>query len=279
MSSIFKRNNPFLALHYLLLTLAAFLVLFPPYVVILNAFKGTEEYNASSVFELPRSFFNLENFETVMRIGHMGRAFWNTSIILVLALIGNIIIGTMAAYALGRFQFKLKKYLLGAYVLATLIPSVTTQVATFSIVKELGLFNSHMAPVLLYLGTDVVQIYIFLQFIRSIPFDLDESAMMEGASLVRIFRSVIFPLLIPATATVTIIKTISIYNDMYIPYLYMPAQKLGVVSTSLMKFAGVNSAQWNLISAAVVIILIPTVIMYLFLQRYIFSGIVSGSVK
>ncbi|QHW33080.1 carbohydrate ABC transporter permease [Paenibacillus rhizovicinus] len=276
---LLKRKRPLQAVHYLLLSLAVFAVLFPPAVVVLNAFKGTEEYNASGVFDLPNSFFNMDNFRTVMRIGHMGRAFYNTGIILVLSLIGNILIGTTAAYALGRFDFKLKRVILAGYVLATLIPSVTTQVATFSIIKNLGLFNTHLAPVLLYLGTDVVQIYIFLQFIRGIPFDLDESAMMEGASLFRIFRSVIFPLLIPATATVTIIKTISIYNDMYIPYLYMPAQKLGVVSTSLMKFAGVNSAQWNLISAAVVIILIPTVIIYLFLQRYIFSGIVSGSVK
>ncbi|MBM7565233.1 carbohydrate ABC transporter permease [Paenibacillus sacheonensis] len=276
---LLKRNRPLQAVHYLLLSLAVFAVLFPPAVVVLNAFKGTEEYNVSGVFDLPNSFFNMDNFRTVMNIGHMGRAFYNTGIILALSLIGNILIGTTAAYALGRFDFKLKRAILAGYVLATLIPSVTTQVATFSIIKNLGLFNTHLAPVLLYLGTDVVQIYIFLQFIRGIPFDLDESAMMEGASLFRIFRSVIFPLLIPATATVTIIKTISIYNDMYIPYLYMPAQKLGVVSTSLMKFAGVNSAQWNLISAAVVIILIPTVIIYLFLQRYIFSGIVSGSVK
>ncbi|QGR00272.1 carbohydrate ABC transporter permease [Paenibacillus psychroresistens] len=264
---------------YLLLCLAALVVLFPPYVVVLNAFKGNAEYAKSGVFDRPDSFFYLENFRKVLEIGHMGRAFLNTGIIMVVALIGNVILGTMVAYSLGRFRFKLRPYILGAYVAATLIPTVTTQVATFSVIKHLGLFNTHFAPILLYLGTDVMQIYLYMQFIRNIPYDLDESAMIEGASLFYIYRVIIFPLLAPATATVIILKSISIYNDMYIPYLYMPEQKLGVVSTSLMRFAGVNSAQWNLICAALLIVLIPSICIYLLLQRYIFSGIVNGSVK
>ncbi|WP_116189515.1 carbohydrate ABC transporter permease [Paenibacillus taihuensis] len=267
------------ALVYAILLIGVFVVLFPPYVVLLNAFKGSEEYANSGVFDWPHSFLDWQNFSRVLELSHMGRAFGNTGIIMVASLAGNVALGTMTAYALGRFQFKLKPYIMGAYVAATLIPSVTTQVATFSVIQHLHLFNTHFAPILLYLGTDVMQIYLYLQFIRTIPYDLDESAMMEGASLFYIYRAIIFPLLAPATATVVILKSISIYNDMYIPYLYMPAEKLGVVSTTLMKFAGVNSAEWNLICAALLIVLIPTVILYLLLQQYIFSGIVSGSVK
>lgn len=266
-------------LKYAVLLAAVFVILFPPYVVLLNAFKGNEEYASSSVFDFPRSFANLDNFVTVLQRGDMASAFANTGTILLLSVLGNVLIGTMVAFALGRFEFKLKRWILGAYVAATLIPAVTTQVATFGIIKELGLFNTMYGPVLLYLGTDVVQIYLYLQFIRNIPYDLDENAMLEGASLFRIYRSIIFPLLAPATATAIILKSISIYNDMYIPYLYMPSQKLRVVSTGLMNFVGVNSAQWNLVCAALLIILIPTTLLYLVMQRFIFSGIVSGSVK
>ncbi|NIK69479.1 MULTISPECIES: carbohydrate ABC transporter permease [unclassified Paenibacillus] len=266
-------------LKYAVLLAAVFVILFPPYVVVLNAFKGNEEYAKSGVFDFPHSFANWDNFSTVFHRGDMLNAFMNTGTILVLSVLGNVLMGTMVAFALGRFNFKLKSWILGAYVAATLIPSVTTQVATFGIIKELGLFNSLYGPVLLYIGTDVVQIYLYLQFIRHIPYDLDENAMIEGASLFRIYRSIIFPLLAPATATAVILKSISIYNDMYIPYLYMPSQKLRVVSTGLMNFVGVNSAQWNVVCAALLIILIPTTILYLFMQRFIFSGIVSGSVK
>jgi raffinose/stachyose/melibiose transport system permease protein len=124
-----------------------------------------------------------------------------------------------------------------------------------------------------------VQIYIYLQFIRNIPYDLDENAMMEGASLVKIYRTVIFPLLAPATATIIILKTIGVYNDMYTPYLYMPKESLVTLSTSLMRNVGVNSANWTFMCAGIVIILIPTMVMYLFLQRYIFAGVTNGAVK
>ncbi len=264
---------------YTSLIIASFIVLLPPSLIFLNAFKSNEEYAASNVFELPHSFLFLNNFKIAMSLGHLDRAFLNTGIIILATLIGNVIIGTMAAYALGRIDFKLKKVILIAYIAATVIPTVTTQVATFSIIKYLGLFNTYLAPTLLYQGTDVLQIYIFLQFIRNIPFAIDESAMIEGASLFKIYRSLIFPLITPAIATVIIIKTISIYNDMYTPYLYMPSNKLGVVSTSLMKFVGNNTAQWNIVCAAIIIIIIPTVCLFLIMQRYVFSGIVSGAVK
>ncbi|MNE56731.1 Trehalose transport system permease protein SugB [compost metagenome] len=185
----------------------------------------------------------------------------------------------MVAYVLGRFSFKLKKVVFGLYLFATVIPSITTQVATFGIIKSLGLYNTIGAPIVLYIGADVIQIILYLQFIRNIPFDLDENAMVEGASLFRIYRSIIFPLLTPATATLIILKSISIYNDMYTPYLYMPKQSLGVVTTVLMRFQGLNVADWNLISAAILLILLPTVILYFILQRYIFEGVASGAVK
>lgn len=264
---------------YALLGLAAFIVLMPPLVIVLNAFKGDLEYAQSGVFDLPESFLNMDNFNIVIERGHLDRAFLNTLFITAVSVAGNVMIGAMVAYALGRFEFRLKRYLLGAYLLATLIPGITTQVATFSLIRDLGLFNTYGAPILLYLGADVIQIYICLQFIRHIPFDLDEAAMLEGASYFRIFGSIIFPLLAPATATVVILKTIKIYNDMYVPFLYMPSQRLGVVSTSLMKFVGNYSAQWNLLCAAILLILLPTVVLFLFMQRYVFSGIVNGSVK
>ncbi|WP_084225752.1 carbohydrate ABC transporter permease [Paenibacillus pectinilyticus] len=266
-------------LKYASLVLAVLTVLIPPYVVVVNAFKSAQEYAASSPFSLPNNIFNFANFSKVLEVGKLGQAFMNTGIIVVSSLLINIILGTMVAYALGRFSFRGKGLILAAYLVATFIPLITTQVATFSIIQDLHLFNSRGAAILLYASTDAVQIYLYLQFIGKIPYSLDESAMMEGASLFRIYRTIIFPLLGPATATAVILKTISIYNDMYIPYLYMPSQKLGVVSTSLMRFAGPNSAHWELICAAILIVMLPTMVIYLILQRFIFSGIVSGSVK
>lgn len=264
---------------YLSLLIGVFVVLFPPYVIIVNSFKSSDEFNTASTMALPDSFFNFDNFKIVFERGGLLNGFGNTLIIICVTLLFNIIFGTMVAYVLGRFTFKLKKAVFGAYLFATVIPSITTQVATFEIIKQLGLYNTLGAPIILYIGADVIQIILYLQFIRNIPVDLDENAMAEGATLFRIYRSIIFPLLTPATATLVILKSISIYNDMYTPYLYMPKQSLGVVTTVLMRFQGVNIADWNLISAAILLILLPTVILYFVLQKYIFEGVTSGAVK
>ncbi|MGU3471587.1 carbohydrate ABC transporter permease [Paenibacillus sp. D51F] len=275
-----EKSSPlFAAFKYLTIVLALFVVFFPIYSVFVGAFKTQMEYYQSSSLALPHDFFNFDNFKKVYDVGDLGLGFKNTLIILVAAVAGNVVLGTMVAYALGRFDFKLKKPIMGMYLVAQVIPMVTTQVATFSIIQKLGLYNTMGAPIILYIGADVLQIVIYLQFVNSIPKDLDESAMMEGASLFKIYRSIIFPLLAPATATLIILKTISIYNDFYTPYLYMPSQKLKVVSTAIYSFVGPNAAQLNVISAGILIIFIPTVVLFLFLQRYIFAGVTNGAVK
>lgn len=273
------RFSPYLAVKHLILWVAVAVIVFPPYILVLNAFKSKEEFSQTSVFKLPHDFLNFENFSSVITRAHLDRAYLNTLIIIVVAVIGNVALGTMVAYILGRFEFKLKKLVMGAYIAVSFIPTITTQVATFTVVKNLHLYNTIWAAIVLHLSTSVLQLFIYLQFLRNIPRELDEAAMMEGASLFRIYRTIIFPLLTPATATIVIIKTIDIYNDMFIPYLYMPAQKLMVVSTSLMNFSSERSTEWELMSAAILMIMVPIVVIYLFFQKYVFAGIVNGAVK
>ncbi|WP_027091171.1 carbohydrate ABC transporter permease [Cohnella thermotolerans] len=273
-----RTNKAWTAVKYAILLVAVFIVFFPIYSVIIGAFKTQVEYYQSGM-SLPHNWLNFDNFQKVFKVGKLGLGFRNILIILAISLAGNVLFGTMVAYALGRFDFKLKKPIMGMYLLAQVIPMVTTQVATFSVIKFLGAYNHMTAPILLYVGADVLQIVIYLQFVNNIPKDLDESAMIEGASLFKIYRSIIFPLLTPATATLVIMKTISIYNDFYTPYLYMPSQKLRVVSTAIYSFVGPNAAQLNVISAGIIIIFIPTVLVFLFLQRFIFAGVTNGAVK
>jgi multiple sugar transport system permease protein len=206
-------------------------------------------------------------------------AFGNTAIILVVAIGGTVLIGSMTAYAIDRFRFRFRKAVLALFLVAALVPGVTTQVATFQIVNSFGLFDSLWAPIALYTGTDIVSIYIFLQFVRSIPTSLDEAARLDGANAFTIYRKIIFPLLKPATATVVIVKGITTYNDFYIPFLYMPSEDLGVISTSLFRFKGPFGAHWETISAGAILVILPTLIVFLCLQRHIYNGFTRGATR
>ncbi|WP_221361571.1 carbohydrate ABC transporter permease [Streptomyces beigongshangae] len=267
-------------LTYLSLAAASVVVLLPLLVVLLTSLKsGRETADGSGALRLPENPLNFDNYVTAFQDGRMLQAFGNTAFILLFSVTGTVIIGSMAAYAIDRYTFRLKKPVVVLFLVATLVPGVTTQVATFQIVDSLGMFDTRWAPIALHMGTDIVSIYIFLQFVRSIPVSLDESARLDGANAFTIYRKIILPLLKPAIATVVIVKGITVYNDFYIPFLYMPSEDLGVISTSLFRFKGPFGAHWENISAGAVLVILPTLAVFLFLQRYIYNGFTSGATK
>ncbi|MFG2824167.1 carbohydrate ABC transporter permease [Kitasatospora sp. NPDC048365] len=264
---------------YLSLVLASAVVLVPLVVILLTSLKTRSEALNTGPLDLPGNWLNLENFRIAFTQGKMLPAFLNTSFILLISVTGTVVIGSMTAYAIDRFEFRLKKLVMALFLLASLVPSVTTQVATFQIVNDLGAFNTRWAPILLYLGTDIISIYIFLQFIRSIPISLDEAARLDGANTFTIYWRIILPMLKPAIATVVIVKGVTVYNDFFIPFLYMPSSDLGTISTSLFRFQGPFGVNWEIISAGTILVILPTLVVFLALQRLIYAGFAAGSSK
>ncbi|MBK3646821.1 MULTISPECIES: carbohydrate ABC transporter permease [Streptomyces] len=265
---------------YLSLVAASVVVLLPLIVVLLTSLKTEQETsNDTGALSLPHDLLNFHNYGTAFQDGRMLSAFGNTAFILVVSVGGTVLIGSMTAYAIDRFTFRFKKPVVALFLIAALVPGVTTQVATFRIVTSFGMFDTRWAPIALYMGTDIVSIYIFLQFVRSIPVSLDESARLDGANAFTIYWRIIFPLLKPAIATVVIVKGIAVYNDFYIPFLYMPNQDLGVISTSLFRFKGPFGAHWETISAGAILVILPTLVVFLCLQRYIYNGFTRGATR
>ena len=279
MDKLTPKNIALGILKYALLIFLVLVFIIPILTVFFAAFKTGEEYVTTSVLALPHSFGNLDNFKAVFKDGDMLTGFKNTTIILVFSLAGAVLSGSMAAYIFSRFKSKFSKFVNGMFLVAVMIPGIATQVATFQIISALGLFNTRLAPIILYLGTDIMTIYIFLQFLDNISISLDESAIIDGANYFQIFFKIILPLLSPAIVTVLISKGVGIYNDFYTPFLYTPKADLLTLSTTLFKFKGPYGSHWEIISAGIIIIMIPTLIIFLTLQKQIYSGLVSGSVK
>lgn len=266
-------------LKYAALVIACLFALLPIVTIFALAFKTTDEYRTTGPLEPPSNWLNFDNFVTAFTQGGMITGFLNTGIILVVSITGTIFIGTMTAYAVDRFRFRGRALVTGVFLLATLVPSITTQVATFQVISALDLFNTRWAAIVLFTGTDIIAIYIFLQFMQNIPVALDEAAMIDGANRFTVYWRIILPLLKPAIATVVIIKGIAVYNEFYIPFLYMPSRDLGVISTSLFRFMGPFGSQWEVIAAGTILVIVPTLLAFLFLQRFIYNGLTSGATK
>lgn len=268
----------FTFLKYAVLVIACLVVFIPLVVVFLGSFKNNTEFLSSNVFALPQKL-EWNNYKTAFMDGNVLLGLKNTGIILVISCIGTIITGTMTAYVVQRFNTLFGKIMKGAFLVATLFPNIAMQVTVYRIMNSFHLVGHMAAPIILYIGTDIISIYIFIQFLNNISYSLDESAIMDGASYFTVYLKIILPLLKPAIATVLTIKMISIYNDFYTPQLYMPSEKLAVVSTALYRFIGPYGAKWEIIFAGIVICIIPTLIIFLCLQKQIYAGLVNGSVK
>ena len=255
-------------------------VLAPIILVLFASFKTKADMVKISPLLLPpQSRFTLENFQKVLSNKYMLIGFKNTGIILVVSIFFNVMFGTITAFIIERFQFRFKGAIVVLFFIGKLIPSFVTEIARFKVINSLNLYNTLGAPIIIYVASDLMQLYIYRQFISTLPVSLDESALLDGCGYFGLFTRIIFPLLAPATATVVIIKAINIINDMYIPYLYMPKNKLRTLTTFLMDYANAQHGSWQSLAAGIIIVMLPTILIYLFFQRYILAGIAAGAVK
>lgn len=264
---------------YFMLIGAAVISLLPVCVCVLTSFKTTDEYNATSVLELPESFFNFENFKIAFQEANMLRGFLNTAIVLIVVLTASVFIGSMLAYVLNRFQFKGNAVIQNLFMFAALIPGIATQVTVYKIMYSLGFINHLYGYMIVLMGTDIISIYIFLQFFENLPVSLDESAIMDGCTYFGVFFKILFPLLKPAIVTSLVLKGVGVYNEYYMSNLYLQSPELKTISTALYRFTGPYGNQYNYICAGVIITIIPILILFLIFQKQVYSGMAAGAVK
>lgn len=264
---------------YIVLVFFSIISVLPLFSCVITAFKTTEEYRSTNVMTLPHSFLNIDNFVKAFVTANMGRAFMNSVIVMVCVLLVSVIIGTQLAYVLNRFAFRGNKFIRSLFLFASLLPSIAMQVTVYNIMSTLGFVNHLYGYIIMMCGTDVISIYIFIQFMENISKSLDESAIIDGASYWTIYWKIMLPLLKPAIVTSCILKGVGVYNEYYCANLYLQNKSLHTMATSLYTFVGPMGSQYNLICAGVIISLLPALIVFILCQKQIYSGITAGAVK
>ena len=269
-----------IVIKYFSLVFFSFVAILPIISCVITAFKTDTEYQNTNVMTLPESWLNFENFMVAFEKANMGRAFINSVIILICVLIASVFIGTQLAYVLNRFKFPGNNLIRNLFLFASLLPGIAMQIAVYQVMYNLGFINSLLGYIVMMCGTDVISIYIYIQFFENIDYSLDESGIMDGASYFTIFYKILFPLLKPAIVTSCILKGVSTYNEYYSANLYLQDKKLlPTVATSLYTFVGPLGSKYNLICAGVIISLLPALIVFITCQKQIYSGLTAGAVK
>ncbi len=264
---------------YFSLVFFGFVAVVPVISCVITAFKTSEEYQNTNVMTLPENWLNFDNFIKAFTTANMGRAFINSLIVMICVLFVSIIVGTQLAYVLNRFKFPGNTLIRNLFLFASLLPGVAMQVTVYNIMSSLGFINHLYGYIIMMCGTDVISIYIFIQFMENIPVSLDESAIIDGANYWTIYWKIMLPLLKPAVITSCILKGVGVYNEYYAANLYLQNKDLHTIATSLYTFVGPMGSQYNLICAGVLISLLPALIVFIIFQKQIYSGITAGAVK
>lgn len=267
------------ALQYIVLIFFSIVAVLPVISCFITAFKTEEEYRSTNVMTLPKNLLNFDNFITAFKTANMGQAFINSLVVMICVLIVSVIVGTQLAYVLDRFKFPGNKLIRNLFLFASLLPAVAMQVTVYNIMSALGFINHLYGYIIMMCGTDVISIYIFIQYMENISVSLDESAIIDGASYWTIYWKIMLPLLKPAIVTSCILKGVGVYNEYYCANLYLQDKRLHTIARSLYTFVGPMGSQYNLICAGVIISLLPALIVFVLCQKQIYSGITAGAVK
>lgn len=252
------------------------IVILPVYLVVVNSLKTSSEANSMS-FSLPLSFQWGNYIETINK-GHLIRAFFNSLLISSASVMIGIIVTAMAAFILSRNRTKLNKFIYN-YFFFGLVASLN-YITTINILKIFKLQNTYLGIILVFATLGIpFAMFLYYGFISNIPKELDEAAILDGCNLVQLFYYIIFPLLKPVTITGITLNFLGAWNDFVTPlYLLNSEKKLGMVN-SIYNFFGSHFNDWNMIFANIVMAVIPILILYIFGQKYIISGMMTGSIK
>ncbi len=266
-------------LEYLALLLACFIALLPLVSSFMISFKTADEYASTNAITPPQNWLNFGNYVQVWTEGDMLRAFLTSASVVVVVVLVSVMMGSMIAYVLNRFRFPGNNLIRNLFMVATLIPGIAMQVTTYEIMTKLGLLNSIVGYMILMSGTDVISIYIFLQYFENLDVALDESAVLEGCTYFGVFFRILLPLTKPAIITVAVLKGVGVYNEYYNANLYLQTNNWKTISTALYSFSGPFKSSYNIICAGVLLTLIPSLIIFLIFQKQVYAGLASGSVK
>ena len=278
-SSARVRRGIIRALEYAALLLAAFIALLPIFSAFTVSFKTADEYAMTNAMTPPSNWLNFSNYVQVWTQGEMLRAFLTSGGVVIVVVAVSVMMGSMLAYVLNRFRFPGNSLIRNLFLIATLIPGIAMQVTTYQIMSDLKLVNSIWGYMFLLSGTDVISIYIFLQYFENLDAALDESAVLEGCTYFGVFFKILLPLTKPAIITVAVLKGVGVYNEYYNANLYLQSNSWRTISTALYSFSGPFKSSYNIICAGVLLTLIPSLIVFLVFQKQVYAGLASGSVK
>lgn len=261
------------------LLLGVFIAVAPMLYMVGTAFKGQ-----AYVMEFPPRFIpenpTLENFQVAFTSRNFGRAFVNSAFVAASTAVLVTLLSSMMAYAFARFEFFGKNVIFYTLLLMLMVPGVVLIIPQFILAKNLGLLNSLPGLILVYsAGPLAFNTFLLRGFLENLPRELEESAVIDGASPFTIFIRIILPLALPAISTVAVFSFLGAWDEYVLALNFLTSESLRTLPIAIANFRGQHATNWGLVFAGSLTAVVPTVVMFIFFQRYFIQGLTSGAVR
>lgn len=258
-----------------------FLVFLSPIVIALSG-SFRELKDTSSYLNIFQSF-SLESYRTAFEKMNYFRSLKNSVLITVISVTILLLVGSMAGYAIARLKGKMGPFFQIFFLAGMIVSAQMSIIPMYRIVNGIGIGNTIAAPICLYVTSALpFSIFLYTNFIKSgVPYALEESACIDGASVLYTFFRIVIPLTKPALVSIVITQGVPIWNDFFFGMLFLSSPEKKTLPLTMLNFIGdmENATQWNMLFAACFLSAIPILIIYVFLQRYFVSGLTVGAVK
>ncbi len=263
---------------YVLICLLLALFMVPFYLMVLNSFKTTQQF-VGSPFAWPDSF-DFKNYANALENMNFFSAFGNSLLISVISVAFILLSSSMAAYFLVRHKWRISKVVFAVYVASMIVPFQAVMIPLVVIYGRLGLMNSNWILMFMYGGFGQgLAIFIFHGFIKNIPLEMEEAALIDGCNKMQSFFRIVFPLLKPVVMTVLILDVLWIWNDYLLPSLVLLSPESRTLPLSTYNFFQTFSIDFAPLMAGIVLTILPVLIIYIFCQKHIVRGVVQGAIK
>ena len=259
--------------------LTALVFLIPFYFLIITSFKNRTEASWMEL-SLPSSYHIIENYRNVLTVqnGVVVRSFLNSTIITLFSVFGILIVCSMAGFVMQRRKSKLSGLWNLLIMIGLIIPPAI--VPTIWVLQALHIFKTLPSMILLEVAfLFPFSTLLYKGFMATIPKEIDEAAVMDGCGRIRLFFQIIFPLLKPINIAIIVLTSVNVYSDFVNPLYFLPGVKNTTIQLTLFRFIGQFSNRWNLLFAGVILIIIPILILYIFINKQIIAGMTAGSLK
>ena len=273
-----RHGNRGKALVYIVLILIAVLFAYPFYFTFMSSLKSSEQ-----IFQSPYSLPNPArwgNYAKAWEIGNMGTYLGNSFILTFGAVVVTGLIGSMAAYMLAKFKFKLRVAIYLLFLAGMMIPIQTAIIPLAYVFGKMRVMNSFPMMILLYTAFSLpMTVFIMTGFIKSVPTEIEEAAVIDGASAIWVYFKVIIPLSMPAMVSASIFNFLANWNNLLFPLVFLTEETKKTISIGLLSFFGIYNSDYGGVMAAITISVLPVMLIYILLQEKVEKGLTAGAVK